>query len=147
MITNANPDRISSTASVIGCACLLMWLVLTDLVSYTMESRPEEFGYPDLVMHFIWLAPIFVLFIFRRYRLLTFPYAFLLFAILVSRIDDSLRVLMGGSSALAKFTLADLGAALLGVLSLGIILLWAAHQLTHLVFIVVRRIVGAFRDG
>ncbi|WP_315704563.1 MULTISPECIES: hypothetical protein [unclassified Bradyrhizobium] len=139
-------DRISSAAFIVACACLVTWLVLTDLVSYPVDFRWGKWGHPDVFMHCIWLAPIFVLAVFRRSPVVTLSYALLLLTILMSRTDDSLRVLMYGRGALAEFTVADLGASL-GVFSLIVFLLWGAHRLTNLVLIVAQRIVGVSRDG
>ncbi|WP_257168595.1 hypothetical protein [Bradyrhizobium sp. SRS-191] len=146
MIESGDANRISLIALRLGCASQVMWVIMTDLVI----SRPSADGpwdYSYFVAHVIWLAPIAALWIVRRSPSATILLALALSAILVLRLYDCLRVVMYGASVLRKLTEADLGATVIGGLSLVVVFLWSAHVLTTFIFNAVQSIVGVFRNG
>ena len=147
MIERLDPERVRSFAFRAGCASQVLWLTLTDLLIYIASPHRDPLGYPDLVTHAIWLAPILALWIVRRSPSATILYALSLFAILVSRLDDCLRVVMYGHYAVPRLTGADLAAAAIGAVSLAVIFFWLLDRLIDLVFISIQRIVRVFRDG
>jgi len=147
MFERWDAQRVSSLALKVGCASQVIWVLLNDIISFLTSHGGYSVGYPEVVVHVIWLAPIPALWIVRGASSVTVLYALALSAILTSRLYDCLQVVMYGPSVLRRVTGADLAATAICWLSLVVILTWVAHLLTNLVFIAVQRIVGVFRNG
>jgi hypothetical protein len=138
---------ISSLAVKVGCASQVIWVTLTDILVSIARPHGHSLDYPELVVHLIWLAPFPALWILRRSPSVTILYALSLSAILASRLYDYLQIAIYGPSVLRYMTGADLAATVIGGLSLVIIFFWLLDRLTGLIFLVLQRTVGVFRNG
>jgi len=145
MIDRVDAQRISSLALRVGCASQVLWVMLTDILTYMTGPYQEILGYQYLVAHVIWLAPILALWVLRRSPSATSLYALSLAAILVSSLPEFLRVING--QVFPKQTAASLAAAAIGVVSLAVIFFWLLDRLIDFGFISLQRMVGLFRNG
>jgi hypothetical protein len=92
-----------------------------------------EMHYPEIISQCILLIPLLVVIVFRRLAAVTFVYALILAAILAGRIYYLVQFYFGGISSSPKFTWADLLLNLLGIGSLGILVVWATIRLVAFV--------------
>jgi len=140
-------DRRWIAPAIFACICNVSSLLLTHFLSVRAWGEAIGWDCSDIMLSWVWLAPIPVVVIFRRSPVVTVVYALILFAILALRLYDVAAFYTFGRSALAKMTRADLLAYVISAFSLFVLVLWAANLLTNRVFDLVKGIIGAFRDG
>ena len=135
-------DRRSIAAAIFACLCNILSVLLIDFLTAPARGDPLDWDFLTIIDHGLWLAPIPVVVIFRRFPIVTVIYALVLFVILLGRLYDFTTL-----SALTKMTRADLLADVMGGFSLVVLLLWVANLLTNLLFELMKGIIGVFRDG
>jgi hypothetical protein len=139
-------DRLSIAAAIVACTCNLLSSVLLNYHKYIEDIwfqhravimnypySAAEMHYPEIISQCILLIPLLVVIVFRRLAAVTFVYALILAAILAGRIYYLVQFYFGGISSSPKFTWADLLLNLLGIGSLGILVVWATIRLVAFV--------------
>jgi hypothetical protein len=123
------PDRIarwSLGAAALAGTCIVLYFILDHYQHYYLEQEPIVFNYWMIFIECIQLAPLRVVFVFRRSASMMFCYTLVSLAILAWRIYYLEQYYYFGAGALLglKFDSPLILSTLLGAVSLAIFL-WA----------------------
>jgi hypothetical protein len=135
-----------------GACNVLCWIILNH-ASYVVQIYSRHLdsmvlNYPEIVSECIWLAPLFVVIIFRNIPAITLFYASLLSVITTGRIYYFVQFLLNGTDAIErKLDWSGLLLNLLGVVSLGGVLIWAMIRSAILLRSFLKRYEGRDTNG
>lgn len=123
-------SRWSVAAAAFGALCNLLCWALSNYQDFFLLHERLVWSYSFVVAEGLSLAPLLVLFVFRRHALLVFPYLLALLLILMGRVDYLLQYRNFGPLALAsKIDSPGFFQILLGGISIAVFLVWAAIRL------------------
>jgi hypothetical protein len=102
-------------AAMFGALCNLLSWVIMNYQHFILEHERPFWSFTGVIVECLSLAPLLVLFIFRRYAAVIFPYGLVLVWILMGRVNNTPPVKIDGPGVLLL---------LLGGLSMAIFLIW-----------------------
>jgi hypothetical protein len=130
---HAGIDRWSTPAALFAATCSMLVLFFLNWQMYLEQTpaRPLLVDYPLVISECIFSAPLLVVVILRRSVAITLIYSPILFLILIGRIYYLARAYFFGreGSLQQNFDVPGTLLILLGVVSLGIVVLWVAFRL------------------
>lgn len=139
-------SRRSCAVVMAACGCCVTSVLMTDLFSYFKSGSSEPWWSVAMVMsQCILLSPVPAVLILRRLPVATAIYALLLAAVLIGHVVNVAEYLGTGYSP--KFSRTDFVAFAISGISIFVIIIWAADLLTNYLFILLKSIIGVFRDS
>ena len=128
--TKLTVSRWSIAAAIFGGVSNLLSWVLENYQFYYLEHLPVRWNFSLFFTEVISLAPVLVLFVMRQVSSVIFTYAFLLFLILVWRVQHIVPYNFLGTGAVSyKIDMPGLLLLFLGVISAIVILVMAVIRL------------------
>jgi hypothetical protein len=125
--TKSTISQWSVAAAIFGAACNVLCLIFEIFQSYYLARIPLVWIYSFIAVECISLAPLLVLFIWRRLAPVVLLYTLALFSILMGRVYHLVQYYKFGAVALAyKIDSPGLLLTFLGGISIIVVLVWAA---------------------